>query len=664
MASANRTRTFSKGDWVLLAAITALGFLLRFYNLGGATPWIDEITILSYAAPPKTPASIVKDIYERNLRGFTGQHMPMQYVLANLAIQGAQPTSVDQLAARTRTPFAFFGALTIPIVFVAVRALYGPLAAGWAALLTALSFFHVYQSRDATSYGPLLFFQSLAFWGAIRLFMLDGKLDRRAWGWGAVFFVGMLGMFFTHLISWFFGATLGALALGSLVLRWKSGNSSAAIQSGPTLLIALLAIAALPFLQFPLAAASGAGIVDDVPERVTVGLLAYQFAAFGWGREEGRLTAFSLAWLWGAIVLWRRGGPKTAVAHLAMIAIPTAIFFGVLMRDFFPRYLAVVFLPFVCIAAVGLGDIQERISSRIRMGGPVFAAVVLLVLALWHVEPFRTLYAIRDKLMPFSIARDWIMKNVPEGGLYMWRNGYFLREVPGALPTPGRSAAYADHPNKGIPREEFARRSLVARDTFRRFPEAVLISEPPTDAFYPHQDLWTWTEEFPHVEVFHDPTLSKLWRWGFSPHGYKMDDMAAFKARWRRREEIYAERFASGRPSAWPTGAGWRYLQTREGITLATPAGEECRLAMALQQPGAYSLRVTGTAPASGRLSLWRIHKGQWTRLGEVVVGKSDGYQAVWGPYELEPGDQIALKPLNTQVSFLFIYDFVLVSTN
>ncbi len=486
--------------------------------------------------------------------------------------------------------------------------------------------------------------------------------ERQTWKWAPLGAAGRGGKFFPHLLSWFFAATVGLLAALVLANRLREKNPAHPLWSGPLLIVALIAIAALPFIKFPLAAAGGAGIVDDVREPLTARLMAYQLAIFGWGRTDGRLAAFLIALVWGVIAAWRRVPRGWFIAHAAVVVVPTVIFFTVLMRDFHPRYLAVIFIPFTVFAAVGLADAQERLAARHRFAGWAFALLIGAALAAWHRAPFQTLFAIRDKLMPFSITRDWIVEHVPPGGLYMWRNGYFLREVPGALQTPGRQAVYADHPNKGIPRQEFARRSEVARDVFRRFPETVLITEPADGNFYEHLDLWTWTEQFPNSARFHDPTLAKLWRWGFSPHGYKMSDMAAFTARWRTPAEIWAERIRSGRPSVWPTGAGWRYAQTREGIVLASPAADDARLVAAVSTPGPYLLRARGTAPASGRLSLWLVRGGQWTRLSEELVGRSEGWQAAWGPWELAPGDQIALKPLGEPGNFLFIYDFELVT--
>jgi heme/copper-type cytochrome/quinol oxidase subunit 4 len=656
-----RIEPFTRPALWALVALTLLALGLRLYRLGGATPWIDEITVMSYAAPPKTPGEIIRAIFDARLRGFTGQHMPMQYVLANLMMPegGAPPT---EIAARVRLPFALFGALTIPLIALATRDLYGARAGVWTGLLAAISFFHVYQSRDATSYGPLLFFQALALWAAVRLGSRSDPASRASLRWAGLLLVGLLGMFFTHLISWFFAATLGLLAFATVAGRvWKK-NPDLPVWCGPALVAVVIATAAAPFLRFPLAAAGGAGLVDDVRERLTLDLFAYQLAAFGWGRGDGRLAAFALALGWGCFAAWRRAPRAWFVGHMALIAVPTVIFFVVLMRDFFPRYLAAIFIPFIAIAGVGLAEAQEWLAARRAAAGRLFALAAVVILALWHRAPFETLYAVRDKLMPFSIARDWIVANVPPGGLYMWRNGYFLREVPGALETPGRQAVYADHPNAGIPREVFAQRSELARDVFRRFPETVLITEPPTSDFYPHQELWNWTTQFPHSARFHDPTLARLWRWGFSPHGYRMQDMAAFVARWRTRDEILRERTLAGRPSIWPTGPGWRYAQTREGIVLASPGAEDARLMTVVPASGSYRVLARGTAPASGRLSIWLVRGGQWTRLSEELVGKSDGWQAAWGPWELAPGDQLSLKALGGPPHFLFVYDFELVT--
>ncbi len=660
--AALRFEAISKPARCALAAITLLALGLRLHHLGGASPWIDEITVISFAAPPKTPGEIVRAIFDARLTGFTGQHMPMQYVLANLMLRTESGASLTDLAARVRLPFALFGALTVPLLMLLMRDLYGARASGWTGLLAAISFFHIYQSRDATSYGPLLFFQAVSMCAAIRLGAQAGPPTGSAARWAALLLIGLVGMFFTHMISWFFAATLGLLAFISVAARVRRKDPSAPVWSGPLVMMAVIVLAAMPFLPFPLAAAGGAGVVADVREPLTFDLFAYQLAAFGWGRGEGRMAAFALALGWGIFAAWRRAPRAWFAAHAALVVVPTLIFFAVLMRDFYPRYLAVVFLPFIAFAGIGLADVHERLAARSALAGRVVAVAATALLALWHRAPFQTLYAIRDKLMPFSITRDWIIEHVPPGGLYMWRNGYFLREVPGALATPGRQAVYADHPNAGIPREVYAWRSDQARDVFRRYPETVLITEPPTSAFYPHQELWNWTTQFPNSARFHDPTLAKLWRWGFSPHGYKMQDMAAFVARWRTPEEIWRERMQAGRPSIWPTGAGWRYAQTREGIVLAAPTAEDARLALALPAPASYVVRARGAAPASGRLSIWLVRGGQWVRLSEEQVGKSDGWQAQWGPWDLAPGDQLAVKTLAGPPNFLFVYDFEIVT--
>lgn len=648
--------------WAVIGLVTILGIVLRFHALDRATLWIDELTILSFAAPPKTPGGIVREIYEAELRGFTGQHMPMQYVLANLALRWAKTDSTESLARRARFPFALFGVLTIPLVFWAAGPALGRRAAAWSAFLVACSFFHVYQSRDATSYGPLLFFQTLALGGAARLLPLANIRLGVAGDWPAIaaFSIGMIGMFFTHLITWFFGATLGLLA--ALVLaRGFVAPSAGHRRDGAWIVLCLLALTALPFLKFPLAAAGGAGITHDVREPLSLELAIYQLAAFGWGRGGGRLTTFLSVWAWGWWVLHRRGDRRLMWGLAGLIIIPSVIFFAVLMRDFFPRYLAVVFLPFTAVAGVALADLHERVNRLVtfeKLGSIVFAVSVPGAILLWHRAPYETLFTIKDKLMPFSIAREWILRNVPEGGLYMWRNGYFLREVPGGLPTPGRYAAFADHPNLGIPRAEFERRSMVARDTFRRFPEAVLITEPATSNFYYHLELWTWTEEFPRSERFYDPTLARLWRWGFSPHGYRIKEMTTFTARWRTREDIVRERGLRGEASAWPTGPGWRYLQTREGIVLAAPAAADARVAMTVPAEGRYVLRARGVAPSSGRLTFWRVEKDGWGRLGDGIVTPSDHWKSEWGPWELAPGDEISIQVGGERVPFLLIYDF------
>lgn len=649
-------------EWVLLATILVASAWLRFHVLGRAAPWIDEITIASFAAPPKTPTSLTREIFAAGLKGFTGQHMPLQYVLANEAQRRAARAAPADGVAILRAPFAWAGVLTVPLFGLLLGRWYGRAAGWWGAVLLGVSFFHVYQSRDATSYAPLLLFQAAAMLGAQGL-MADGLKSWRSIGHGALLAAGLLGALFTHLTAWFFLLTLGAVAVGAAawsVLHVRDKNSSLGRALAPALALALLAgLCGLPFLQFPLAAAGGAGgSVGGQAEPLTLDLFLYQVAAFGWGRGDGRLLAFAAAWAWGVVSSSRRSSRGQALVHAALLVLPLILFFSVLKRDFFPRYLAIAYLPFLAYAVFGLADLTERARRWRTWAGLAVSASVLALLVAWHVAPYNTLFAQQDKYMPMSRVRDWLVRTVPEGGLFMWRNGYHMRDVPGALPVPGRQAVYADHPNAGIPREEYARRSAAAKSVFQRFPEAVLLNDPVIDDF---PELWTWpATEFTHREVLREDAVARLWAWGFSPHGVRQKEAPWFIGCHRTREEIVQARQASGAPSAWPTGQGWLYRQTSGGETLVAPVKSGAPLAVVVPRPGLYGLACRGIVQAPVRLSLWRVRGGSWEKLGEDVVGASQAWRSQWGPWELQPGDQLAWTAFPEGEPLLYVYDFEL----
>jgi hypothetical protein len=646
--------------WLFLLLIPAIW--LRTHALDASVLWIDEITIASYGAPPKSAGQIVRDIYADEFKGFTGQHMPFQYVLANWAQRHLRSLNEPGGLTAFRLPFALLGALTVPLFGLFLRRVFGPSAGWWGGVLLTLSFFHVYQSRDATSYGPLLFFQALALWSGWRCWE-HRRLDARALKWAALFAAGLLGAFFTHLTAWFFALAVGVASVGAALWRWWRRKQGADIPGSDAPLLALAgltAVCALPFLKFPLAAAAGVGNVGGVREALTWDLLVYQMACFGWGREDGRLAAFTLVWIWGLVVCWRQRARGASMALLLLLALPVVIFVAVLFRNFFPRYLGIVFLPFLAIAAVGLSDLFQRVAAWRPRVAPVFGALLLILLVAWHVPPYRALYAQRDKLMPMSRIQEWVLKTVPDGGLYMWRNGFFMREVPGALPVPNRQVIAADHPSHGVPREVYAYRSAQARDVFRRFPETALIAEPDDGSMYQHQELWTWVYDFPHREALREESIAKLWRWGFSPHGYLMKESATFTGCHRTPAEAYQMKAQEGRPAVWPTGGGWRYAQTREGATLTTPGETDARLAVFVPSSGGFLLRMRGTAQGTGRVSIWRIRDAQWEKLAEETVSRSDQWQAAWGPWDLQPGDQLSIAPMGERPHFVFIHDFEL----
>lgn len=653
----------------LLAGIMAIGLFLRTFDLGRTALWIDEITIVMFGAPPRTTWQIIQAIYAAKFGGFTGQHMPFQYLLANWA-QQVHPwagNAVDTFW--LRLPFALLGVGTIPLVYLACRRFYGSMAGLWSALLVSVSFFHVYVSRDATSYSPLLFFLALNWWGLAELLQSPESPVRKKIAC-VIYGLGALGALFTHMTAWL---TLGAQGLFLVVahvrhLRATQPKPAAgAFFRGPYATCALiLLISTIPVLPMVLGGMSqfNKSTTGEAAEPITLALLTYQLAFFGWGRTSGRLTAFLVVLIAGIFFLfWNRDKRSIGLFHLGLIILPAIFFFVFLGRGYFPRYLAVVHLPLLGLAGVGLsslcthaGRLAHRPGLVLKIGGT--AVVTLLIIG--HLQPYRVLFSMSDKLHPISKVRDWIIKNVPEGGLYVWRNSYFLREIPQTLSVGRRYTAESDYPNVGVPDAVYESRSQIVRDYFQRIPLAVLIVEP-DEAYSPR--FWPWIQtDFARKEhlTIH-PELEKLWRLGFGYHGFKEPVPFDYYAHYNTADDVMQRSRQNNQPiTVIPQFGQWRFVPANSMQLLLTPAGPS---ALQVYNAGTGSvtgsLTATGMANAPGKIMVRHERDGRLISRNDLSYNAAPSMEMSLGRYEFMPGiTDISVTPAQGGQPSLFLYSF------
>ncbi len=134
---------------VALVAITALGLVLRIWEIGKKGIWLDEAFSVWLGWQP------LGDLLGWLLK--VDQHPPLYYSLLHFWIKlaGDDPTDVRLLS-------ALLGTLTIPVIFFLGRRLMGPAVGLIAALILALSPFHVRFAQETRMYTALALNASLA----------------------------------------------------------------------------------------------------------------------------------------------------------------------------------------------------------------------------------------------------------------------------------------------------------------------------------------------------------------------------------------------------------------------------------------------------------------------------------------------------------------------
>lgn len=175
----------------LAALIAGFGLVLRFYQLGSESLWVDEA--LTNVFSRNSLASLWNPSGEADLTP------PLWYTL-----QKAWLIFGDSEAA-LRSPAALAGVLAVPVVFVIGKLTAGNRAGLLASLLQATSVVHVHFSQEARTYALLFLSAAITVWGLIYIladpnramsaFRRDGadsdlrRIARLAWaayGFGAM----------------------------------------------------------------------------------------------------------------------------------------------------------------------------------------------------------------------------------------------------------------------------------------------------------------------------------------------------------------------------------------------------------------------------------------------------------------------------------------------
>ncbi len=329
--------------------VILLAFLLRIYRLGDQNIWWDEGWTIWMGQQS------LRDIA---LRTAGDEHPPLHYWLMHFwnDLAGTQAFSGRLLS-------AFFGVLTIAVLYRLARWSGGPRLGALAALLLALARFHVWWSQDIKNYTLSGFFGLASAWFTLRLFHTSSAGRRGLWaGYVAA---SALALYSHYLAALIFLASNLFAALQLLLLwrrqvnplplflRWSLAQLAALALFAPWLWLYLKNAAtwsAAPASDFGFflrltATVFSVGVISHIERYAPAVLFLLALAALGasWSaRAAGRKPAAALL---GLIVV---GLPPLLIYVLSLTP---AAFFAPKIQ---PRYL-LIFLPgYVLLIGLGL----------------------------------------------------------------------------------------------------------------------------------------------------------------------------------------------------------------------------------------------------------------------------------------------------------------------
>jgi len=204
---------------LLLLIILALGAFLRLHKLGQKGLWIDEAFSIWMARQP------LRQMLSWVIR--VDQHPPLYYALLHFWLRlGDDPATVRALS-------ALCGTLTIPVIYLLGRLLADDKVGLLAALLLAVSPFHVRFAQEARMYTLLALNAALALYALARLLAVApaSRLGRREnlnlqpetpnWTGYVLFTTAAL---LTHNTAIFLPLAANLFVLGMLLTRKSSLN--------------------------------------------------------------------------------------------------------------------------------------------------------------------------------------------------------------------------------------------------------------------------------------------------------------------------------------------------------------------------------------------------------------------------------------------------------
>lgn len=386
----------SRPRWLrvlLVLGVTTLAFLLRWFRIGSDGLWIDEAFSVWLARQP------LREMVSWVAR--VDHHPPLYYALLHgwVDLLGPGQASVRFLS-------ALFGALTVPVIYALGRHLAGERGGLTAALLLALSPFHVRFSQEARMYALLTLLASLALWAFLRIY--DRIFDRRTrpspastspsplpWIGYVIFTAAML---WTQNTAVFLPLTLNLLVLGRVVIASRSSSSGRRRRSGfplksslaPGLRRWFTAQAVLLLLWAPWLPSLASQAADvyrrfwlppPTPGTIVsiLGELLYAFSP--WPFLVTVLVVLALAGLavWGLWNLHRRTDHAGLLAALLMLPLAGQALISLWRPILYARTVVWTAIPLYLMVAVGVSRLGVASLSSLTPRRVVPAALAVLV---------------------------------------------------------------------------------------------------------------------------------------------------------------------------------------------------------------------------------------------------------------------------------------------
>jgi 4-amino-4-deoxy-L-arabinose transferase-like glycosyltransferase len=340
----------------VLLSVTIIGLLLRFYNLGYNSLWLDEASTYTFASLS------LPGIWEATTGGEFNP--PLFYWAEHILLAFGNNEFVLRFIP------ALLGVLTIPIVYLIGKEFVDRNVGIIAAAAVAFSPFLIFYSQEARAYSMMLFFVALAM-----LFCLKSLKTNSLPDW-ALFGVFSALAFWSHFYAVVLIGALVLYALYELIPKFRAEISSIkpiiaggvvfGILSLPLILVTIQLFAKRT-ASAPTFGIQGIGLILETFRQV----LSSPFTLPGGDLAFFLLLALFIVGIIHAFMLDRNKGIFLVSLTVLTFAISYFLSFRIPMQ---PRYL--IFLSLVLFLGVALS--YRPVFSLLSNRGVVYGFIILL----------------------------------------------------------------------------------------------------------------------------------------------------------------------------------------------------------------------------------------------------------------------------------------------
>jgi 4-amino-4-deoxy-L-arabinose transferase-like glycosyltransferase len=362
----NQTTAFYKKPvYLVLSAIVLLGFVLRFFDLGRESLWLDE-AVTYY----NTNSTNIGDVWTA---AYNDRSPPLHFI----ALWGVRLLGSNEFW--LRFPSACAGIITIIVIFFLAKEILNEKVGLISALLLAVSPFHIFYSQEARFYAFAVLFVAFSYYAFFR------ACKGREWYDWALFGVACAAAFYSHFYTGF--ATI-TLFLGYFIIRLKEFDFSK--WNGKITSIYAIIPNDFKFYVF-------GGTVALILVIPIIGSFLHQnqyflTRIFNWGLNFWNVplatfTAFSysndiiaiffiILMIVGLWQMWHFNKyTATALGIFLFIPVMISMYLSVLI-PFNVRYHLYIITIFLVIVGIGIGSLAELLNKNYG----VYIALVLIIL--------------------------------------------------------------------------------------------------------------------------------------------------------------------------------------------------------------------------------------------------------------------------------------------